>query len=199
MAAHHRPTDEDRRSVIEIALSCLARGDCLGDTAARLAPLHPRHNTFPGEVLLDLAADAIEVSGATRQSPIEFEGIRDRYLPEAIAHTKAQHHKSKYALRAAAMLRGGVDPGLLDGVQWWRSDDLWYWSLEALASYIRVAADSSPSPSKPSAGGSPTSTASRPPARPDPEPELSASDPLRRVTTQPRATTCRSVCAVLSL
>jgi hypothetical protein len=41
-----------------------------------------------GEVLLDLAADAIGVSGATRQSPIEFEGIRARYLPEAVAHTR---------------------------------------------------------------------------------------------------------------
>ncbi len=39
------------------------------------------------------------------------------------------------------MLRGGVDPGLLDEVQWWRSDDLWYWSLEALVAYVRAAAD----------------------------------------------------------
>ena len=141
MAARHRPTDDDRRTVIEIALGGLARGNDLADIADRLAPLHPRQNTFPGEVLLDLAADAIGVSGATRRSPLEFEGIRDRYLPEAVAHTKAQHHKSKYALRAAAMLRGGVDPGLLDEVQWWRSDDLWYWSLEALAVYVRAAAD----------------------------------------------------------
>jgi hypothetical protein len=141
MAARHRPTDADRRLAIDIVLGGLARGDDLGDIADRLAPLHPRDNTFPGEVLLELAADAIGVSGATRQSPIEFEGIRDRYLPEAVAHTKAQHHKSNYALRAAAMLRGGVDPGLLDEVQWWRSDDLWYWSLEALTAYARAAAD----------------------------------------------------------
>jgi hypothetical protein len=60
-----------------------------------------------------------------------------------IAHTKGQHHKSKFALRAAAMLHGGVDPGLLDEVQWWRTDDLWYWSLEALAAYVRAAADRS--------------------------------------------------------
>jgi hypothetical protein len=139
MAARHRPTDDDRHSAIDIALSGIARADALGDLAARLAPLHPRHNTFPGEVLLGLAADAIDVAGATRQSPIEFEGIRDRYLPEAIAHTKAQHHKSKYALRAAAMLHGGVDPGLLE--EWWRSDDLWYWSLEALVAYVRAAAE----------------------------------------------------------
>jgi hypothetical protein len=104
-------------------------------------PLHPHHDTFPGEVLVEPAADAIGLSGATWQSPIEFEGIRERYLPEAVAHTKAQHHKSKFALRAAAMLHGGVDPGLLDEVQWWHSDDLWYWSLEALAVYIRAAAD----------------------------------------------------------
>jgi hypothetical protein len=76
-----------------------------------------------------------------RQSPIEFEGIRARYLPEAVAHTKAQHHKSRYALRAAAMRHGGVDLGRFDDVQWWRDDDLWYWSLEALAAYIRAAAD----------------------------------------------------------
>ena len=25
-------------------------------------------------------------------------------------------------------------------MQWWRSDDLWYWSLEALAVYVRAAA-----------------------------------------------------------
>jgi hypothetical protein len=31
----------------------------------RLAPLHRKNNTFPGEVLLELAADAIEQAGAT--------------------------------------------------------------------------------------------------------------------------------------
>ena len=92
-------------------------------------------------MLLDLAADAIGVAGATRRSPIEFEGLRGRYLPDGVAHTKAERHKSTCALRAAAMLHGGVDPGLLDEVQWWRSDDLWYWSLEALVVYVRVAAD----------------------------------------------------------
>jgi hypothetical protein len=33
------------------------------------------------------------------------------------------------------MIRGGVDPGLLEEVQWWR------WSLEALAVYVRAAAE----------------------------------------------------------
>jgi hypothetical protein len=126
---------------MEIALNGLAHAEELSEIAARLAPLHPRHDTFPGEVLLDLAADAIAVSGASRRSPILFEGIRERYVPDGTAHTKAEHHKSKFALGAAAMLHGGVDPGLLDEVQLWQTDDLWYWSLEALVAYIRASAD----------------------------------------------------------
>jgi hypothetical protein len=141
MAAQHRPTDDDRREAIEIVLSGLGQRRDLGDIAAQLEPLHPRNNTFPGELLLDLAADALDIACASRESPVEFEGIRERYLPEAVAHSKAQHHKSKFALRAAAMIHGGVDPGLLDEVQWWRTDDLWFWSLEALAVYLRAAAE----------------------------------------------------------
>ena len=141
VAARPGPGDADRSKAMEIALNGLARSDELGEIAARLAPLHPRHDTFPGEVLLDLAADAIAVSSASRQSPILFEGIREHYLPDGTAQTKAEHHKSKFALRAAAMLHGGVDPGLLDEVQWWQTDDLWYWSLEALVAYARAAAD----------------------------------------------------------
>jgi hypothetical protein len=141
MAATHRPTDHDRREAIHIALTGLAQARDLGDIAAQLAPLHPRNDTLPAEVLLDLSADALDVAGATRDAPLEFVGIRERYLPESVAHTKAQQHKSKFALRAAAMVHGGVDPGLLDEVQWWRSDDLWSWSLQAFVVYVRAAAD----------------------------------------------------------
>ena len=135
------PTDDDRVEAIRIALSGIARGGDVVDLRWQLEPLHPKDNTFPGEVLLGLAADAIEVSGASRENPMEFEGIRERYLPECTAHTKVQHQHSKYALRAAAMIRAGVDPGLLDEVIWWQTDDLWVWALDALAAYVRAAAD----------------------------------------------------------
>ncbi len=78
---------------------------------------------------------------ASRAEPIEFEGIRTRYLPECAAHTKEQHYKSEFAIRAAAMIRAGVDPGLLDEIVWWRIDDLWMWAVDALAIYVLVAAD----------------------------------------------------------
>ena len=123
MAKQKGPTAEDRATAIGVALSGIAGGLELGEIAARLAPLHPKNNTFPGEVLLELAADAIEESGASREQPLEFEGIRKRHLPEDRAHTRAQHHKAEYALRAAAMVRAGVDPGLLDEVSLTRSPD----------------------------------------------------------------------------
>jgi hypothetical protein len=99
--------------------------------------------TFPGESLLHLGADSIDVIDATRQSLIEFEGIRDKFLPkgsrthQGAAPTRAT---SRCAL-LAAMLHGAVDPGLLDEVRWWRRDNLWYWSLEALVAYVRAAGD----------------------------------------------------------
>jgi hypothetical protein len=114
--APRRPTSEDREAVVRIALSGSAGALELGDIAARLLPLHPKHDTFPPEVLLDLAAEATDDSGATREEPIEFAGVRKHHLTEGVAHTKAQHLKSEYALRAAAMVRAGVDPGLLEEV-----------------------------------------------------------------------------------
>ena len=141
MAKQQGPTAGDRTEAIYVALSGIAGDLELGELAERLAPLHPKNNTFPGEVLLELAADAIEEAGATRERPLEFERIRTRHLPEDRAHTRAQHHKAEYALRAAAMVRAGVDPGLLDEVSWWRTDDLWFWALEALVTYVRAAAE----------------------------------------------------------
>lgn len=136
-----RPIPEDRIEAIRIALSGIANGVELGEIASDLEPLHPKNNTFPGEVLLELAADAIDESGATRQVPLDSENIRKRHLPEDRAHTKAQQYKVEFALHAAAMIRGGVDPALLDEAAWWREDDLWFWALEALLVYVRAAGE----------------------------------------------------------
>ena len=38
----------------------------------QLAELHPKDNTFPAEELLELAAEAIEESGATPSNPIDY-------------------------------------------------------------------------------------------------------------------------------
>jgi hypothetical protein len=141
MGDHETLTPTDVSSVIRVALDGIGRGTDLSDLRAELASLHPKHDVFPAEILLDLAADAIEESGASRHAPIEFETLRDRYLPESDARTRAHHYKSLYTRRAAAMIRAGLDPGLLDEISHWRNDDLWTWSLDALLVYLRVAAE----------------------------------------------------------
>jgi hypothetical protein len=141
MPATKRPTQEDRVEAMRIALGGIAAGDDLDELARRLAPLHPKNNTFPGEVLLELGADALELSGASRAQPLDYSGIRERWLPEIEFRGKLDHHRSHYALRAVAMIRAGVSPDLLDEVSWWHNDNLWLWSLYALVIYVRVAAE----------------------------------------------------------
>lgn len=134
------PSEADRMVAIRTALAGLAFEEEPDSIMTRLADLHPRYNTFPGEELLELASDAIDESGATRAEPIDYEGIREAYLPDFHFSGKNQHHKSHYALSAAAMIRGGVYPDLLGEVQWWRSDDFWTYAFYALLTYVRVAA-----------------------------------------------------------
>lgn len=135
------PTAQDRADSVRIALAGIAVSTDPSDLVRQLEPLHPKNDTFPGEVLLELAADALELSGASREQPVDYEGIRERYLPEFEFRGKSQHRRSHYALGAAAMIRAGVRPALLDEVMWWDTNDLFVWSLYALVIYIRLAAE----------------------------------------------------------
>jgi hypothetical protein len=141
MAPKSGPTEIDRQAVVRAVLGSLASGEEPDLIVRTLAECHPRHNTFPGEELLGLAADAIDESGASRINPIEYEGIRERNLPEYTFRGRSEHHKSHFTLRAAAMIRAGVDPGILAEVSWWRTDDFWLYCFYALLAYVREAAD----------------------------------------------------------
>jgi hypothetical protein len=141
MSAHAGPTDEDHVNAVRLVLLGLAEGVDLDSITERLGVLHPSNNTFPAEVLLDLAAEAIAASGATPAEPIEYEGIRERYLPEYEFRGKSQQHKSDYALTAAAMIRAGIYPDLLDEGYWWGIEDMWRYAFYALVAYTRVAAN----------------------------------------------------------
>ncbi len=124
-------------------LADLSSGQEFDTIIEGLAVVHPKDNTFPAEELLELAADAIEESGVTRSHPIDYERIRENYLPERVFRGKVEHHRSHYALRAAAMIRGGVYPDLLDEVGSWHNDDLWFYAFFALVIYMRIAAERS--------------------------------------------------------
>jgi hypothetical protein len=112
MARKSGPSDDDYDNAARLGLLGLtAEEDADVDSIMeQLAALQPRNNTFPAEILLELAADAIEESGASPADPIQYEGMRARHLPEYHFHGKYQQHKSHYALMAAAMIRAGVYP-----------------------------------------------------------------------------------------
>jgi len=141
MAPNKQPTPEDRSDAIRVALTGLASGVPSEEILSKLGALHIRHNTFPAEELLELASDAIEESGVTPADPIDCEGVRERFLADYPFSGKTQHHKSKYAISAAAMIHGGVYPDLLDDAAWWEADDLWVYSFFAFLLYVRVAAE----------------------------------------------------------
>jgi hypothetical protein len=140
MAARKRPTAEDAAAARRLLLDGLARDADIFELLSELAPLHPRDNTFPGEVLLRLAADALDWCGASRADPLDLEGIRERFLAEC-TFLGRQNKKLQYAVLVAAALRGGTEPDLLDEVAWWQTDDFWQYALFATVAYIRAAAN----------------------------------------------------------
>jgi hypothetical protein len=111
-------------------LEGLARDAQVLELLGELEPLHPRNDTFPGEVLLHLAADALDCCRASRTGPLPLEGLRERFLPEPSFRGR-QNKKLQYAILAAAALHGGTEPDLLDEVAWWQTDDFWEYALYA--------------------------------------------------------------------
>ena len=120
-------------------LDGLARDAEIDELAGELAPLHPRNDTFPGEVLIRLAADALQWCGASRADPLPLEGLRERFLPEATFRGR-QNARLQYAVLAVAAVHGGTEPDLLDEVASWQTDDFWQYALYAAVAYIRAAA-----------------------------------------------------------
>ena len=143
--ARSRPTPEDAATARRLLLDGLARDARVFELLGDLEPLHPRNDTFPGEVFLHLAADALDWCGASRTSPLRLEGLQARFLPE-LSFRGRQNKKLQYAVLAAAALHGGTEPDLLDEVAWWQTDDFWEYALHAAVAYIRAAASHAGAP-----------------------------------------------------
>lgn len=138
--ARRRPTEEDRLEALRRLLTGLAEGADAHELTMSMADLHPKNNTFPGEVFMGLAADALEAAGATRHGPLPYEGLRERYLPECEFRGR-ENRKIQFAILTSAAVRGGLEPDLLDEVVWWRNDDYWRYALYAAVALIRSAAE----------------------------------------------------------
>jgi hypothetical protein len=139
MPGRKRPTLEDAVTARRALLDGLARDADIFEVLSGLAPLHPRNDTFPGEVFLRLAADALEWCGASRTGPLPLEGLREGFLPECSFRGR-ENAKLQYAVLAAAAIHGGTEPDLLEEVAYWQTDDFWQYAMYAAVAYIRAAA-----------------------------------------------------------
>jgi hypothetical protein len=139
MPNRKRPTPEDAATARQILLDGMAQGTEVPALVEELEPLHPRNNTFPGEVVLQVAADALQWCEASRANPLDLAGMAEQFLPE-LAFRGRENKKLQYAVLVAAALSGGAEPDLLDEVTWWQTDDFWQYALYATVAYIRAAA-----------------------------------------------------------
>jgi hypothetical protein len=77
-----RPSDDDRVDALRRFLAGLSRGDDANQLVVDVADLHVRHNTFPGEVLMGLAADALDIANVERDTCIAYAELLSTHLPE---------------------------------------------------------------------------------------------------------------------
>src|ERR1700756_1943555 len=139
MPGRKRPTDEDAATARRALLDGLARDADIFEVLSGLTPRHPRNDTFPGEVFLRLAADALEWCRASPADPLPLEGLREGFLPEATFRGR-QNAKLRYAVLAAAAVHGGTEPDLLDEVAYWQGDNFCQYATYAAVAYIRAVA-----------------------------------------------------------
>jgi hypothetical protein len=133
-----QPTEEDRTEAIRRLLSGLEGGSNAHELAAAVADLHPKNNTFPGEVFMEIAADALEIAGISRDASIPYEGLREAHLPECSFRGR-ENRKIQYAILTSVAFRAGLKPDLLGEVAYW-NDDYWRYALFATVGLIRAAA-----------------------------------------------------------
>lgn len=121
-------------------LAGLLRGDEIDALVEAVAPADIPGWFTPDVAMLELAMSALDLASVPGCEPLQYEGLRERYLPEVEFRGRVEHRNSQYALYAAACIRGGLQPDLLNDAGWWQTR-LWIYAVYAAVIYSRAAAD----------------------------------------------------------
>jgi hypothetical protein len=140
------PADEDRLEVTRVVLAGIARAEPLADVFEHLVPYLDFAFPFPADALVELAADALTLTGATRATPVSLTDAHERYLPEWTISGNAAHQKSRVAIELAVALHGGIVPDYDAAAIWWRVNDLAFYAFQAAAIMMRIAAERTAEP-----------------------------------------------------
>lgn len=140
MNARRVPTEADASHAVELLLAAVAAGEDLFAALGEIGALHPKNNTFPGEVFIRVAADALDEGGVDRDNPLAEEGLLGRYLPECQFKGR-DDRKIRDAVLAVGATHGGVEVDLLEEIMYWGGDDFWSYAALAAVAWIRAVAD----------------------------------------------------------
>jgi hypothetical protein len=141
MANKHRDAPELlHRRAQQAVLTAMSRGEDIDGLTEAVAPSEVPQWFTPDVAILELAVTALELATPPGTDPLVYEGLREQYLPEVQFRGRTEHRNSQYALYAAACLRGGLQPDLLNDAGWWQTR-LWTYAVCALLIYARVAAE----------------------------------------------------------
>jgi hypothetical protein len=135
------PTADDRVEARRRFLTGLVRGADANQLVVDLADLHVRNNTFPGEVLMGIAVDALDKAGVHGRDRLDHPALLSSHLAEVEFRGK-QRRYIQYTVLAAFAAHGGLDVDLLDEVTYWIE---WYWqyALFAAVAIVRACAERS--------------------------------------------------------
>lgn len=139
-----KPTEEDRIEATRRLLAGLVAGVDANRLVVDMADLHVRHNTFPGEVFMELAADALRAAGVERAPGIAYRELLSKHLAEVEFRGK-EHRRIQHAILTAFAVHGGLEPDLLDEVTYW-IEQYWQYALLAAVAIIRQCAEHSATP-----------------------------------------------------
>jgi hypothetical protein len=140
MVDKRRPTSQDAIAAVRLLSEVVESGGDIFDALEQIRPLHPKNNTFPGEVFMRLAADALGLGQVSADRTMSAEGLCERYLPECRFRGR-DNRKMRFAVMAAAATHGGIEVDLLDEVAYWETDDFWRYAAFAAIAWIRAVSD----------------------------------------------------------
>ena len=130
----------ERAEVVRTVLSRLAADDPVVEVGRKLRRYDDRPFPFPGDVLIEVAASALAVAGATPTTPVSLEDATERCLPEWPARGKTGRQKHRAAMNAAISAHAGVVVNYDEIAGWWRVQDFTFHAFETAVVLIRVAA-----------------------------------------------------------
>jgi hypothetical protein len=141
MAKKANATEQDRVAVARLVLEGLARDEPLDDVLRRLRPFADYQFPFPGDVLTEIGAMALEVAGATPATPLSLSDTTERHLSEWTISGNTARQKHRAAIQAAVALHAGIIVDYEEVAGWWQLHDYTVHAFEAAVVLIRVAAE----------------------------------------------------------